>query len=126
MEPKVGEEEEEEGKKEGRLCVWDCGSPLYDAFELVSVSHLIDRHVMALPFVKERNASSVRFEYAVFDGRDVEAARGGRRRMKKMLVVMGRRGQKEVAKLRRKVRVRLHGAFKAIYACLFERTMKCV
>ncbi|KAM2383292.1 hypothetical protein COP2_042053 [Malus domestica] len=32
------------------LGVWDCGSPLYDSYELVSVSHLIERHLMALPY----------------------------------------------------------------------------
>ncbi|KAJ7962533.1 4-hydroxy-tetrahydrodipicolinate reductase [Quillaja saponaria] len=36
--------EEEEG-----LAIWDCGSPLYDSHELVSMSHIIDRHLMALP-----------------------------------------------------------------------------
>lgn len=29
--------------------VWDCGSPLYDSHELVSLDHLIDRHLMAFP-----------------------------------------------------------------------------
>ncbi len=40
------EDEEEEG--EG-LAIWDCGSPLYDSYELVSLTHIIDRHLMALP-----------------------------------------------------------------------------
>lgn len=31
------------------LAIWDCGSPLYDSHELVSLSHLIERHLMALP-----------------------------------------------------------------------------
>ncbi|CAI0403135.1 unnamed protein product [Linum tenue] len=29
--------------------LWDLGSPLYDSHEVVSVIHLIDRHLMALP-----------------------------------------------------------------------------
>ncbi|XVF73055.1 hypothetical protein PTKIN_Ptkin12aG0170800 [Pterospermum kingtungense] len=29
--------------------IWDCGSPLYDSYELVSLSHLIERHLMKLP-----------------------------------------------------------------------------
>ncbi|CAL9087601.1 unnamed protein product [Musa textilis] len=29
--------------------VWDCGSPLYDSFELASFSHALDRHTMVLP-----------------------------------------------------------------------------
>ena len=31
--------------------MWDCGSHLYDSYELVSISSLIDRHMMAFPFV---------------------------------------------------------------------------
>ncbi|CAO2835516.1 unnamed protein product [Amaranthus hypochondriacus] len=31
--------------------VWDCGSPLYDSYELASVSHLIERHLMILPSI---------------------------------------------------------------------------
>ena len=27
---------------------WDCGSPLYDSFEVASVGHLIERHALAL------------------------------------------------------------------------------
>lgn len=26
--------------------IWDCGSPLYDSCELVSLSHMIERHMM--------------------------------------------------------------------------------
>lgn len=42
-------EEEEEGDL--GLAIWDCGSPLYDSYELVALSHIIDRHLMALPHV---------------------------------------------------------------------------
>ncbi|KAK3194661.1 hypothetical protein Dsin_025971 [Dipteronia sinensis] len=31
------------------VAIWDCGSPLYDSYELVSLSHVIERHLMALP-----------------------------------------------------------------------------
>lgn len=34
-------------KKDDR--VWDCGSPLYDAYELVSIANIIERHMMLLP-----------------------------------------------------------------------------
>ncbi|KAI3422983.1 zinc_ribbon_12 domain-containing protein [Psidium guajava] len=37
--------EEEEGEPEN---VWDCGSPLYDSYELASLGHLLDRNTMAL------------------------------------------------------------------------------
>lgn len=33
------------------LAIWDCGSPLYDSYELVSLSHLIERRLMTLPSV---------------------------------------------------------------------------
>ncbi|KAF5464439.1 hypothetical protein F2P56_014514 [Juglans regia] len=39
--------EEEEGEE--ALAIWDCGSPLYDSYELVSLSHVIERHLMKLP-----------------------------------------------------------------------------
>lgn len=29
--------------------LWDCGSPLYDSYELVSLTHVIERHFMSLP-----------------------------------------------------------------------------
>ncbi|KAJ6701831.1 SERINE/THREONINE-KINASE [Salix koriyanagi] len=38
------------GKKEqAAINVWDCGSPLYDSYEIASLGHLIDRHSLALP-----------------------------------------------------------------------------
>lgn len=42
----IGKEEEEE---KAVSAIWDCGSPLYDSFELVSIIHLIERHLMVLP-----------------------------------------------------------------------------
>lgn len=36
-------------EEEAALAIWDCGSPLYDSYELASVSYLIERHLMALP-----------------------------------------------------------------------------
>lgn len=32
------------------IAIWDCGSPLYDSYELASLGHLLDRHTMASPF----------------------------------------------------------------------------
>ncbi|KAF5451715.1 hypothetical protein F2P56_026800 [Juglans regia] len=43
-----GKEDDEE---KGALGIWDCGSPLYDSYELVSVTHIIDRHLMSLPYI---------------------------------------------------------------------------
>ncbi|KAB5573489.1 hypothetical protein DKX38_000683 [Salix brachista] len=40
---------EGKGKKEqGAINVWDCGSNLYDSYEIASIGHLIDRHSLAL------------------------------------------------------------------------------
>ncbi|TYI19395.1 hypothetical protein ES332_A07G161800v1 [Gossypium tomentosum] len=40
--------------------IWDCGSPLYDSFELVSVSHQIERHLMKLPSLGGPNRQTTR------------------------------------------------------------------
>lgn len=45
--------------------IWDCGSPLYDSYELVSLSHVIDRHIMVLPSLSgSRQGRSSRFSHA--------------------------------------------------------------
>ncbi|KAL6609410.1 hypothetical protein ACP70R_039379 [Stipagrostis hirtigluma subsp. patula] len=52
-----GEMEERAPEDEKRLALsppWDCGSPLYDAFELASVHRVLDSHLMALPFARRR------------------------------------------------------------------------
>ncbi|RDX73906.1 hypothetical protein CR513_46412, partial [Mucuna pruriens] len=36
-------------KEENAMSMWDCGSPLYDSYELVSFDHIIDRHLMEFP-----------------------------------------------------------------------------
>ncbi|KAF3684201.1 hypothetical protein FXO37_01445 [Capsicum annuum] len=38
--------------------IWDCGSPLYDSYELVSLVNLIERNMMILPVVPEARYSS--------------------------------------------------------------------
>ncbi|KAL1313254.1 hypothetical protein HN51_039832 [Arachis hypogaea] len=43
---------EEEG---GGLPIWDCGSSLYDSYELVSLAYTIDRHMMLHPYLTEPN-----------------------------------------------------------------------
>ncbi|XP_024932665.3 uncharacterized protein LOC112492650 [Ziziphus jujuba] len=45
LEGKNGDHKEENEA----LAKWDCGSPLYDSYELVSLNHLIERHLMAIP-----------------------------------------------------------------------------
>lgn len=56
---KRSEEEEERG---GGPKVWDCGSPLYDAYELVSAANIIERHMMSLPSPFGFASSSLEFE----------------------------------------------------------------
>ncbi|KAK7381999.1 hypothetical protein VNO80_00620 [Phaseolus coccineus] len=41
--------EEDQEEEEKAMAIWDCGSPLYDSHELVSLDHIIDRHLMAFP-----------------------------------------------------------------------------
>lgn len=41
--------------------IWDCGSPLYDSYELVSVSHQTERHLMTLPSLDGPNRQTTRF-----------------------------------------------------------------
>ncbi|KAL3517263.1 hypothetical protein ACH5RR_024165 [Cinchona calisaya] len=61
--------------------IWDCGSPLYDSYELVSLSHLIDRHIMILPSLsgsrQERMISS-RFSHAPADHEEAPASKKAR------------------------------------------------
>lgn len=47
--------EEAEVEDGDALEVWDCGSPLYDAFELVSLSHVIERHLLVFPCNRKSN-----------------------------------------------------------------------
>lgn len=30
--------------------LWDCGSPLYDSFEVVAIHYIIDKHLVKLPY----------------------------------------------------------------------------
>ncbi|KAG8476480.1 hypothetical protein CXB51_033379 [Gossypium anomalum] len=39
-----------EKKKELDENLWDCGSPLYDSYELASISRILERHTIALPY----------------------------------------------------------------------------
>ncbi|KAG8077429.1 hypothetical protein GUJ93_ZPchr0007g5319 [Zizania palustris] len=51
-------------RPEGELVLagWDCGSPLYDSFELASLYHVLESHLMMLPFpagLDHRRAAAV-------------------------------------------------------------------
>ena len=55
-----GEAEEEQQQQQAAQSPWDCGSPLYDAFELASVYSLIDTHLMALPYPRRASPPRAR------------------------------------------------------------------
>lgn len=40
-------------------CIWDCGSPLYDSYELASFGHVLERHTMALPYPDCRSSMAM-------------------------------------------------------------------
>ncbi|KAK9275253.1 hypothetical protein L1049_022515 [Liquidambar formosana] len=47
-------------EEEEAVIIWDCGSPLYDSFEIASLGHVIERHMMALPSPSGTKTSTVR------------------------------------------------------------------
>ncbi|GKD34460.1 hypothetical protein Tco_1249969 [Tanacetum coccineum] len=48
----LNEEKKIEEHEEGLASqIWDCGSPLYDSYELASITNVIDRHLMKFPNV---------------------------------------------------------------------------
>ncbi|KAL4562643.1 hypothetical protein LXL04_026671 [Taraxacum kok-saghyz] len=54
------EYDDEEQQEDGLASkIWNCGSPLYDSYELVSIAHVLDMHQMTFPYVINRSASSV-------------------------------------------------------------------
>lgn len=49
-------EEQEEGLASK---IWDCGSPLYDSYELASITNVLDKHLMKFPYVINRSTRSL-------------------------------------------------------------------
>uniref|UniRef100_A0A0E0JLX8 Uncharacterized protein n=1 Tax=Oryza punctata TaxID=4537 RepID=A0A0E0JLX8_ORYPU len=54
------EEEQEVGG-----AAWDCGSPLYDSFEVARMHHVLESHLMILPFPPDDAAA----QRIMLDGR---------------------------------------------------------
>ncbi|KAH0460375.1 hypothetical protein IEQ34_011038 [Dendrobium chrysotoxum] len=80
------EEKKEEEKliEDGEFSLfsmWDCGSPLYDSFELSSLFHIIDKHMMKLPFLLSRSSPEREGRVEMTEVTDVVAVR--RLKMKK-------------------------------------------
>ncbi|PVH38297.1 hypothetical protein PAHAL_5G221900 [Panicum hallii] len=65
------------GKEEELVfATWDCGSPLYDSFELASLHHVLESHLMVLPFPGAAAASRSR-RGEKEEGVEGEQGRGG-------------------------------------------------
>ncbi|XWS76902.1 hypothetical protein CRYUN_Cryun01aG0217800 [Craigia yunnanensis] len=56
-------ETKEKNEDAATFAIWDCGSPLYDSYELVSLSHLIERHQMKLPSLGGSKRLTTRFSF---------------------------------------------------------------
>ncbi|GMJ00943.1 hypothetical protein HRI_003763500 [Hibiscus trionum] len=83
---KTASESEEAG---AALDIWDCGSPLYDSYELVSLSHKIERHLMTLPSLGGSNRNPHRSDVTPATPADNGRAKESsslRRRLGKFLV----------------------------------------
>ncbi|KAK8921168.1 hypothetical protein KSP39_PZI019932 [Platanthera zijinensis] len=80
------ETEEAEKNRDGKsrpYPVWDCGSPLYDSFELASLCHVLDRHIMKLPYLPSLRSPAGRFEPGGTQGMIAEAVSVRRCKMKR-------------------------------------------
>nr|CAD1824066.1 unnamed protein product [Ananas comosus var. bracteatus] len=97
----------EEEEEEIRLSIWDCGSPLYDSYELASLCSLIDRHVVALPSFSESSG-------AKFAGRSRGEFSESARRRKLMVVTRKEKREEEEKKMSK---AQLRAVFKAIVFC---------
>ncbi|KAL3536733.1 hypothetical protein ACH5RR_000099 [Cinchona calisaya] len=51
--------------------IWDCGSPLYDSYELISLSHVIDRNIMVLPSLSGSRQDDQLIKSSPFSHRNV-------------------------------------------------------
>ncbi|KAL8028129.1 hypothetical protein ABFX02_14G139200 [Erythranthe guttata] len=45
------DDDDDEEEEEARKKIWDCGSPLYDSYELVAINSVIERHFMIFPYL---------------------------------------------------------------------------
>ncbi|KAG8391921.1 hypothetical protein BUALT_Bualt01G0237200 [Buddleja alternifolia] len=74
--------------EEEALKIWDCGSPLYDSYELVALSHVVERHFMVLPYLSgSRKVADHRHEvcYNLKSSPDEEATGATNARRSSML-----------------------------------------
>ncbi|TVU01719.1 hypothetical protein EJB05_52818, partial [Eragrostis curvula] len=81
----AGRADDQRRGKEEELVVatWDCGSPLYDSFELATLHHVLESHLMVLPFPSTAVSRSRRLDHpSVVAGPDV-TDRGATRRSRR-------------------------------------------
>ncbi|WJX86834.1 hypothetical protein P8452_69088 [Trifolium repens] len=74
MSGKENEKDEQEAlkgkvddKEEKARAIWDCGSPLYDSYELVSLDHHINKNLMAFPSLHGSKLINTRFKHNSHD-----------------------------------------------------------
>ncbi|XVF22412.1 hypothetical protein REPUB_Repub12eG0170100 [Reevesia pubescens] len=60
---KLCETKEKDEDTAAAVAIWDCGGPLYDSYELVSLSHLIERRLMKLPSLGGSKRLTTRFSH---------------------------------------------------------------
>ena len=80
----------EQKQEEKTLAVWDLGSPLYDSYEVVALTHLIERELMTLPSLggskrlSSKIFSSACDDHAVILAALLESDIGSRRETKRV------------------------------------------
>lgn len=106
------EEKQQQPPLPPALSPWDCGSPLYDAFELASVYRVLDTHLMTLPHARRPSPSHSR-------GTGDAAALAERAAAVAVAKATGRsRRRRTVAKAARRTgKAVLHSIFRSVAAC---------
>jgi len=105
--------ERERPQPAAALSPWDCGSPLYDAFELASVYRVLDTHLMALPYARRPSPPRARgtgdvAALAVAERAAVAVAQAkGRGRRRRTVAKAARNSGKAV----------LHSIFRSVATC---------
>lgn len=97
--------------------VWDCGSPLYDSFELVSVSHVLDRNLMVLPFSGDGSGAAGRWTSETANAKKEVVTRWGADMRKKCRGVLRMVLFMNCVKSRDKlvnIKTRLHGGCRSL------------
>lgn len=103
---------EEVDEEEERLKIWDCGSPLYDSHELVTINYLIENKFMKFPY-HDRS----------FRGKD-KSSRNSSARIEEVLDASKK--QRTVADGERKTKLKLRAIAKICSRIMSWKMMKCI